>query len=284
MITVLNITSEPDARSRVFFDSPVHLKELLEHVDRVVEDCGHQRFVIADKTTQPFLSGTGILVDTMVEAGPDSVQSMAVWLRSLTGIPSGESLLVISPFKGVVGSGLVREFLDKAEDCRCCVSASRVGVNVNPFWMNRISPLSRVGDATYVDRNTTKLPKFNRDSNIVNKEQWQRLVGDLKIYGSQWLPELYKVNGAIALVQDGAGGEYVPVLLDAPAGDDLPLLYRLPIFDMARHQFVSLGPSAAVASTARSLNDARTAMHSPGFEEDKAGSLMAVNAVGIFRL
>lgn len=236
MKTILNITMGNSPGTRVFFDSPRFLGEIIESVLRLITGRKLMPLVVADNASLPFAEDAGIKVDQIVATSPDVPAEMPDWAGVTCGAPVDEPVLVISPFWGVVCSERMEAFLESADKSRWSLSAHRVHGNVNPFWMKMISPLGRLDRNTYVDRNTTFLPKFTRDSGIMNKERWQQFMGELEIHGSQWLPELYRVDGAFALLQGEMNNSYVPVVLDDPDWESLPLLYQLPIFEMARDQ------------------------------------------------
>lgn len=243
MKILLNLNIEANARNRVFTESDQLLKELLEHVWHSIKELESDVTVVAGEVVKPHLAD--LQVEKVGIAAPEhasvSLSHLATWASdSCEG--KDDPLLVVSPFRGIVCSKQIRVFLEKSRGETWAASAQRLSGNANPFWMNMISPLSYREMTHYVDRNTTFLPKFTKDATIVDQEKWEQYFDSLKVYGSQWLPELYKVDGALMLVQGKTVKECVPLLLDDPAVESLPLIYQLPIFDMARNHPATLQP------------------------------------------
>lgn len=148
----------------------------------------------------------------------------------------GVPVLLLSPFAGQVSASRVHSFLQKSKSNQA-LSLDLVGANTNPYWLNLVSPFSRSGDWIR-DRNTTKLPYFfNKDAPFVELDELQKYVGNVNIYGSQWLPPIYREDRAIMLYCDEKHWEHVV----AECGDEkLPLLYSLPVNDIALDESLTL--------------------------------------------
>ncbi|WP_338668948.1 hypothetical protein [Pseudodesulfovibrio methanolicus] len=281
MIALLSLALPGDARSRVFLDSPALLREMIEYVHAVVAE-RMPAVVVANPDVLPFLSDVNLSADVIVDRAPAGPEGVADWALTVVNPSPDEPLLVVSPFLGVVSPERLDAFLEHKGGGCPLISARPVTANVNPFWMNMISPTTRVGRSSYVDRNKTKLPKFTQTASIINQERWRELIGDLEIYGSQWLPKLHKLDGALALVQSQAG-DFSPVLLDEPGLEGLPLLYQLPLFDMATDIPASLRRSVPSENGTIRLEQARTAMRSMGYDDGGTSHLPTLRPAGHYR-
>jgi len=260
MIILLNLSLPENARSRVFWDSPALLQEMLEYTHGVVVDRFPAAVVVANPAILPFLTDANMAIDLTVDTSPADPEGVVDWALTTVDLPPEKSLLVVSPFMGVVCPERLDAFLDYKRSVRPLVSAKPVMANVNPFWMNMISPMSRVGRSAYIDRNKTMMPKFTQAASVVNQNRWRELIGDLEIYGSQWLPKLHKLDGALVLLRSRQAESLSPALLDEPGLVDLPLLYQLPLFDMASHISASLRRPVSEEDGTINLEQARTAM------------------------
>lgn len=155
------------------------------------------------------------------------------WAEGLVSMAPKEfregSVLLLSPFAGQVTAQRVQSFLEKSKSCQA-LSLEPVAANANPFWLNLVSPLSRYDDWIR-DRNATQLPHFfNPSGPFVNMEELQKHVGQVSIYGSQWLPSIYREDRAIMRYCGEKEWEHVV----AECGDEeLPLLYSLPVNDVS---------------------------------------------------
>ncbi|MEF2144730.1 MAG: hypothetical protein V3573_04725 [Desulfovibrionaceae bacterium] len=238
-------------RDNLFLEKASLLEELARFVVSAVgQELRGQpvRCFVDDLRCMAALTGCGLDTEYVAQGqGGKATGTMAQRIARLrrtrlAHVPSGEAVLWLSPLAGPVTPSRLRRFL-AAADGKPALSMAPVHCNANPFWTFLLSPLSFNGQY-YQDRNATQLPAFRPESNFIDQEQWRERLGDRSIDGSQWLPEVWRVDGALALDDgSGAAARSVPVEMEERLGD-LPLLYALPLNDVARETPLSFTGTA----------------------------------------
>ena len=140
--------------------------------------------------------------------------------------------LVVSPFGGVVDRARISKFLSAAEPLAGAFSISPASVNTHPSWTYAQNPTPLQEDVLR-DVPLTWLP-------VVRKHFYKTAFAHLfpepdTLNGSHELPEVHLADRALVLVPDGperhCGPKAIPVA-SGPA-EQLPLIYRLPVFQMS---------------------------------------------------
>jgi|GEM_PF-3230804 len=161
---------------------------------------------------------------------PVSAVSVAVGVACTT-VQSPEWILLVAPGVGPVVTSRITPLLDiisAGTDANMLVSALPVPPNANPAWLKAVPTEGVVG-------NSVTLDAF--DENIDFKFETDPGVTVTAPRGSQWLPEYYYFDGAVAAVRctsehDGFRGDnchFVASCVD----ENAPLLYRLPYFQLS---------------------------------------------------
>ena len=139
--------------------------------------------------------------------------------------------LILMPHHGPISPSRVRRIIDEREKHPKArlVSAMRVPVNCNPVWLSGVPKENVSGNVAVID-------DFKADLSVVLSKETRRklgLNGD-KVLGSQWLPDLYALDGAIVFIPEGCDNrsEVYPVRDSLEEYEDMPLLYRLPFIQL----------------------------------------------------
>jgi len=153
----------------------------------------------------------------------------------LTQIPDG---LVLSPHRGAISAQRVRRVLETAKQWpkHSIVTSPLVPANCHPAWISAVDTESMNGfKASFsLPTNATPHPALSAQA------KHDLGLGMKKIPGSQWLPDLHAPDYAITFVH-ASDPLQIMELHDAPSHyDDLPMLYRLPVFQLHESQYPDL--------------------------------------------
>lgn len=247
---IVNLTLNGFRRNTIFIESEPLFRELLDHVSMLVRPLG-EGMVVVDETVRSCLGGCPQGRDAFLSKATGPVKVAAEVRTEFPEMFASQDVVIVSPTLGVISRRGIEQFMGQVEGAGASISASPVSCNANPFWTTMISPLSRVDGSSYRDRNTTFLPKLKPGGAFISQERWEELFGDLDIRGSQWLPEVFRVDGALVHLppgEDAAGGaapRFVPIEHEADAS--LPLLYQLDVVDADPDEQLSFQPHCGMS-------------------------------------
>lgn len=238
----INLTACSCNRDHIFLESLPLLKELLQHLQDVAHNLEGDCLWGSDSVSAERLGQGQLEVDTIVHCDKGMPLEIVDTVRQSFRNP-GDLLLILSPFRGVISTSRIEAFLESCSQDTVSASTFEITSNANPFWLNMIDPNSRREVGCYIDVHDSVLPDLSLKHSfckITNSSAWIKFFKNNEIYGSQWLPTVKMLNQAMVFVPMIGNGELRPVFCETIQEEDLPLLYRLPLFEFAKNEHLSL--------------------------------------------
>lgn len=155
-------------------------------------------------------------------------------LDILPQMPSG---LVLAPHRGMVSTQRVQRVLQTAKQRskeKTVVTSPLVPPNCHPAWISAFDTLSLDGIKASVSKDVTPQPA------ISDQDRLDLCLGQGKVHGSQWLPNLHIPDYAVTFIQNYDPEQIVEVHDAITDYNDLPMLYRIPTFQLHASQYPDL--------------------------------------------
>ncbi len=160
---------------------------------------------------------------------------------ALPGTATTEQLLIISPFKGVVTLNRINAMLNNStmKTLESYSSMALLNSNQNPIRFHTIPKKNDTGKTATISP-TSFLSSLNFIS-MVKKEYIQALSSYID---SQFAPEMHAIDEALivtqaCLLKDKKSKQPIPVIAPLDAQEDIPILYKLPIFNFSKNSRLS---------------------------------------------
>jgi len=154
---------------------------------------------------------------------------------SLQPLEKHQWIFLLAPGAGPITRNRITSLLhaiSTGTETDILVSAHRMPANCNPAWLSTISVDDVVGDHAPLD-------DFHRDLSLktdIGLGRTSKSPSATKPLGSQWLPNLYHFDGAVAAIKTSSciTGNTSDnwTFIAAPDNDSTPLLYNLPFFNL----------------------------------------------------
>lgn len=144
---------------------------------------------------------------------------------------AGVTGLVMAPHRGAISPTRVRRILDAsaAHPDATTISAPAVPANCHPAWLRLLT-------ADKINGYTATVSDFTCRQPAISAEERKALGISAKgVSGSQWLPELHVPDFAVCFVPR-SNAPIIYIDDDTLDYSDLPLLYRLPVFQLHKDQ------------------------------------------------
>lgn len=211
---------QESARARYLYEAGTLASEILRHAAQVLKEVSNNGMPTVVTDSDQILVRAASLDMEVIRVDGNDVDG----IRAHTG-----EALVLSPHRGPISIQRVMRVLESWQRNTCqCVSAMRLAANCNPAWLSAVPEKN-------MQKGSAVIPDFKAPLKLeLSKDIQERLgVDGKKVLGSQWLPEIDYLDGAIEITSGQSAGFPLSIHVDPSSCTDMALFYRLPLYQLS---------------------------------------------------